>query len=137
SCPTGASTLGNRHGSDCASQNRCTGSQLLPPRPEITANTGCETRYLRSCASQVAGAPVSSHTCSCQRRSTRNIVVWEEYRVGALVRAAALFLSTKYWFITASMPRRFTGSASGVMMVAKCSTEVLTPGLGETLMPLR
>src|SRR5882672_52814 len=96
SCPTGASTLGNRQGTACASQNRCTGPQLLPPRPEITANTGCEARYLCSCASQVIGSPVSSHTCSCQRRATRNIIAWEEYRGGALVRAAALFLSTKY-----------------------------------------
>ena len=37
--------------------------------------TGSAARWRRNCASQVAGAPVSSHTCSCQRRSTRNIVV--------------------------------------------------------------
>jgi hypothetical protein len=37
-------------------------------------------------------------------------------------------LSTKNFSSTSSIPWRFAGSASGVMMVAKCSTESVTPG---------
>jgi len=39
-----------------------------------------------------------------------------------------VFLSAKKWSSTSSMPRRLTGSASGVTMVAKCRTVSLTPG---------
>jgi hypothetical protein len=44
---------------------------------------------------------------------------------GAICRA---FLSVTNWFITASIPAFFTGSASGVMMVAKCNVVGVTPG---------
>ncbi len=48
-----------------------------------------------------------------------------------------LLWSMKNLFITSSMPRRFTGSASGVMMVAKCSDASVTPGTRRRSRPFR
>ena len=43
------------------------------------------------------------------------------------------FFSAKKCSSTSSIPPRFTGSASGVMIVAKCSTVSVTPGTWRTL----
>ena len=139
----GASTLGNRHGRDCSSQNFCTGPQLLPPRPEITANTGSLAMNPASCCSQVEAGPDSCHTCSCHLRGTMNIdllyIVLPDGCMRALgpIRNALSFLSLKYCSITLSMPVRFTGSASGVTIVAKCSTVSVTPGGGDVSIAFR
>ncbi len=120
---------------------RMHGAQSLPPRPDITANTGSLAIKPESCASQVSGGPFKSQTCSCQRRFTMYIVllymVFSEVCILGKVRRTRVFFSAKYCCITSIMPCRFTGSASGVMIVAKCSTVSVTPGTRIGSSPLR
>ena len=78
---------------------------------------------------------MSSQTWSCQRRLAMYMLLanWvrPEVRIAGLGLSGARFFLAKKPSRTSSMPRRFTGSASGVTMVAKWSSASVTPGTRE------
>ena len=123
------------------SQNSCTGAQLLPASPDSTAYTGSAARCLSSCARQLAAGPVSSQTCSCQCRFAMYMLLLYWVLLEVSMRGLGLsgnrFFWTKNCSSTSSMPRRFSGSASGVEIVAKCNTVSVTPGTWRTLSVFR